>query len=139
MTANYTETACPVGYYCPEGTGWWNDNPCPLGTFSNVTHRYEQSQCMDCPGNVSFLIRRNPSRTFEALSIFCMWHLSFTGGYFCDSEGLSVPTDQCSAGYYCTLRANVATPNDGITGDLCRAGKLRDEHLFCDITVHTNC
>ena len=26
---------CPAGYFCPEGTGDYTLNPCPLGTFSS--------------------------------------------------------------------------------------------------------
>ena len=33
-----------------------------------------------------------------------------------------MPTDNCSAGYYCSAKAISATPTDGTTGDRCPAG-----------------
>jgi len=57
MTETYTSYPCPAGYVCPDGTGYWTDNPCPAGTFSNVTQRTDVSQCIDCPGNARFSIQ----------------------------------------------------------------------------------
>ena len=28
---------CPSGYYCPDGTEYDTQYPCPLGTFNNIT------------------------------------------------------------------------------------------------------
>ena len=36
--------------------------------------------------------------------------------------GLSAPTGDCTAGYYCTQGASVSTPTDGVTGDECLMG-----------------
>ena len=47
-----------------------------------------------------------------------------TGGYYCDSEGISKPSGLCAAGYYCSSSAQTATPSDAVTGDYCRAGTL---------------
>ena len=30
-------TICPMGYYCPEGTRYNHEFPCPVGTFNNRT------------------------------------------------------------------------------------------------------
>ena len=30
-------TICPMGYYCPEGTKFAEEFPCPEGTFNNDT------------------------------------------------------------------------------------------------------
>ena len=30
-------TMCPEGYYCPNGTSFYTDHPCPLGTFNPHT------------------------------------------------------------------------------------------------------
>jgi hypothetical protein len=40
-----TTTICPMGYYCPEGTRYNNEYPCPIGTFNNRTGKYSQT----CP------------------------------------------------------------------------------------------
>lgn len=44
------------------------------------------------------------------------------GGMYCQTAGLSAPTGNCSAGYYCILTATTLTPTDGVTGDGCPAG-----------------
>ena len=30
---------CPVGHYCPEGTGREQEFPCDAGTYNNVTSK----------------------------------------------------------------------------------------------------
>lgn len=43
------KTACPEGYYCPNGTGYdWQ--PCPAGTYSDVTGLTQESECTTCLG-----------------------------------------------------------------------------------------
>lgn len=32
-----TTTICRIGHYCPAGTRFWNEFPCPVGTFNNRT------------------------------------------------------------------------------------------------------
>lgn len=44
------------------------------------------------------------------------------GGKYCHIAGLAAPTENCTAGFYCILKATLATPTDGTTGDLCPAG-----------------
>jgi hypothetical protein len=33
----YTDKICPSGYYCPNGTEFDLQYPCPVGTFNNLT------------------------------------------------------------------------------------------------------
>lgn len=41
---------CPLGHYCPEGTGH-NPIPCPSGTYSDVLGLGAESECTKCdPG-----------------------------------------------------------------------------------------
>lgn len=84
---------CPAGYFCPNGTKWAKQYPCPVGTFGNVTKLMEEAQCTQC-----------------------------TKGYYCHKSGITVPTDQCHAGYYCVEGASVPTPNDTLTGAPCPPG-----------------
>jgi hypothetical protein len=43
---------CLVGYYCPLGTKTRKANPCPTGTFNNLTSRNSSSDCEPCtPGS----------------------------------------------------------------------------------------
>lgn len=42
---------CPEGYFCPEGTTHPFENPCPRGTYRNVTFGTSVSDCLSCtPG-----------------------------------------------------------------------------------------
>lgn len=43
---------CPAGYYCPLKTQTSNANPCPAGTFNNLTSRTGLDDCQPCtPGS----------------------------------------------------------------------------------------
>lgn len=77
-----TPKACPAGYYCPPGTQTEFENPCPVGTFSNSTGLYNESQCTLC-----------------------------TPGYYCDNPNMLEPAGQCNSGYNCTLAAIAPNPS----------------------------
>ncbi len=85
---------CPIGYYCPNGTRFGEQNPCPPGTFSNVTLLSRASQCSPCPG-----------------------------GYYCDEPATVTPSRLCGAGHYCASGCSIATPI-GDCGDLCDGGHV---------------
>ena len=59
-----------------------------------------------------------------ALSLRCNSSISWRDSLFL---GNTVPSGQCAAGYYCTQGANSSTPTDGVTGNICPAGK------YCEI------
>eukprot|EP01012_Entosiphon_sulcatum_P020572 TRINITY_DN2549_c0_g1_i18.p1 TRINITY_DN2549_c0_g1~~TRINITY_DN2549_c0_g1_i18.p1 ORF type:complete len:7257 (+),score=712.60 TRINITY_DN2549_c0_g1_i18:702-21773(+) len=84
---------CPVGYYCPNGTKFAHQFPCPAGTFSNITRRSAVSQCQLC-----------------------------TGGQYCATAGLYTPTGFCTQRYYCSAGASIPAPVDAKTGNLCPRG-----------------
>ena len=84
---------CQPGYYCPNGTRFSTEHPCPNGTFSASLNLKASSECQPC-----------------------------TGGMYCDSEGLSAPAGLCNSGYVCILGASSPTPTDGTTGDVCEMG-----------------
>lgn len=43
---------CPAGYYCPPKTTTSDANPCPAGTFNNLTSRTSPNDCQPCtPGS----------------------------------------------------------------------------------------
>lgn len=65
---------CPEGHYCPEQTS--TPDPCPLGTYSNVTKLSTQYECLNC-----------------------------TYGHYCGSQGLVEPSALCDAGFYCLIGA----------------------------------
>ena len=80
---------CPEGSYCPMET----TVPllCPPGTFSNVTHLVDVSQCLPC-----------------------------SPGFYCEESGLSIPSGLCFPGYYCTLSSSSPAPlSNDTTGGVC--------------------
>ena len=44
------------------------------------------------------------------------------GGKYCERQGLTNYTGECTEGYYCESGANVSEPTDGVTGDICPVG-----------------
>ncbi|CAN0099917.1 unnamed protein product, partial [Heterosigma akashiwo] len=99
-------TACPTGHFCPEGTEYATQYPCPNGTYSNTTMLEEVGDCTAC-----------------------------TPGSYCGTEGLSAPTGECAAGYYCGGGASVPTPDayfSSYLGDTCvnREG-LEEDNDVC--------
>uniref|UniRef100_A0A7S3JP84 Chitin-binding type-2 domain-containing protein n=1 Tax=Aureoumbra lagunensis TaxID=44058 RepID=A0A7S3JP84_9STRA len=81
ISGSITYEECPKGYVCPRGTSHPYEFPCPNGTFSNWTGLYDVSQCTPC-----------------------------LPGYYCNSTGLSEPTAQCDAGYFCQEGSIMAQP-----------------------------
>lgn len=59
--------------------------PCPIGTFGDNYNYVYMSDCQDC-----------------------------TPGMYCETEGLTAPTGNCSDGHYCTGAAETAQPIDHI-------------------------
>ncbi|XP_077105722.1 uncharacterized protein LOC143764221 isoform X2 [Ranitomeya variabilis] len=104
---------CPAGYVCPRGSQSGAEQRCPRGTYSQSRQLMAQEQCRSCPS-----------------------------GYYCADEGLTEPSGRCLPGYWCIGRAETANPADGVTGDLCPAGKFcKDGDIsgdceaghFCDV------
>lgn len=60
---------CPAGYYCPQGTKYPQQHPCPEGTWSNTVGAQNLSSCWPCPPRL-----------------------------YCNSTGLSQPSGVCDAG-----------------------------------------
>lgn len=40
---------CPAGFYCPQGTEFATEFPCPNGTYSNESSLAAASECYLCP------------------------------------------------------------------------------------------
>ena len=117
FTTGLTEPTgnCTAGYYCSLGAvfanpmaqaygdvcpggyycpeGTGDPLPCPAGTYLPDTGHDELSDCIACDG-----------------------------GKFCERQGQTNVTDNCTEGYYCESAASVATPTDGVTGDICPTG-----------------
>ncbi|KAL0973027.1 hypothetical protein UPYG_G00197910 [Umbra pygmaea] len=83
---------CPVGHYCPTGT--IHPQPCPVGTFSNLTKLVSQNSCETC-----------------------------SPGFYCDKSGLTAPAGECWEGFYCWHGAVVPNnPIRDSTGGPCPPG-----------------
>ena len=92
---------CPIGYYCPNGTEYASQYPCPIGTFSSSSGVTTQEECIPC-----------------------------TPGSVCTEYGLTEPNGVCSPGYYCTLGASTPAPTDGVSGDICPRGYFCETASF---------
>lgn len=104
---------CPAGFYCgssatvqplvcPTGSYCPKSSAlplkCSLGTFSSAEGLVAENQCEACPA-----------------------------GYFCDSYGLSAPSDKCFEGFVCTHSSPVANPVGQPFGFICPAGQYCPE------------
>ena len=58
---------CPMGHYCPTGTA--DPEPCPKGSFNNMTGLEAIGDCIEC-----------------------------TAGFYCEEVGMTSPSGLCSPG-----------------------------------------
>lgn len=63
---------CDPGYYCPTGTRFSDEFPCPAGTYNPNTDSSSINDCLNCPA-----------------------------GFYCDAGATSGTTNQCPTGHYC--------------------------------------
>ena len=63
---------CPAGYYCPAGTEFEAQYPCPEGTYNNNTGAWNETSCKYCPS-----------------------------GHYCEGVANVVPDGLCQPGFYC--------------------------------------
>ena len=97
---NYAVHDCPPGHYCPNGTKFDIEYPCPLGTYRNTTNGVREEDCTDCAAR-----------------------------YACDQKGLANPSVLCSAGYFCRSGSNTTTPLLGDNANECPAGHYCPEGI----------
>ncbi|KPP71460.1 SCO-spondin-like [Scleropages formosus] len=84
---------CPKGHYCPPGTHLPDQYKCPPGTFNSKERMDSIDGCISCPP-----------------------------GKFCFAMGLSEPTGDCHAGFWCQKAAHTPSPVAGPSGGPCPAG-----------------
>ncbi len=77
---------CPVGFYCPEGTGF-DLRGCPEGTYGPDPGYWSVSQCRQCDG-----------------------------GHYCSSRNGTAVTGPCQEGYYCSHGNTSPQPISQATG-----------------------
>jgi len=71
------------GYYCPNGTQYATEYPCPPGTYRNDSLGQSADDCYLCPP-----------------------------GRYCANEANVYPDGPCEAGHFCVLGSATATPMD---------------------------
>ncbi|KAL7831753.1 hypothetical protein AOLI_G00293010 [Acnodon oligacanthus] len=84
---------CPKGHYCPKGTSYAMQFPCPTGTYNPREGMDSLSGCLPCPS-----------------------------GHFCPTVGLTEPAGLCFSGYWCKEGSHTASPSAGRSGSLCPVG-----------------
>ncbi|PIK35707.1 hypothetical protein BSL78_27463 [Apostichopus japonicus] len=94
--SDLSNATCPTGYYCPAGTRYAVEYPCPPGTYNGLEGAYNISSCVDCL----------PS-------------------YYCQDPGLSTSQDLCFAGYYCEGGDDTPTPQICPEGNYCPEGSYK--------------
>ncbi|XP_053362892.1 sushi, von Willebrand factor type A, EGF and pentraxin domain-containing protein 1-like [Clarias gariepinus] len=85
--------SCPKGYYCPKGTRYATQFPCPVGSYNPKEGADSLSSCLLCPA-----------------------------GHFCPFFGLAEPAGLCISGYWCREGSHSASPSAGPSGSLCPVG-----------------
>ncbi|XP_059812735.1 multiple epidermal growth factor-like domains protein 6 [Hypanus sabinus] len=86
-----------TGDKCPPGyfcpSGTNSPKPCPPGTYQPLSGVTSRNECLPCPG-----------------------------GKYCESQGQSNVSGDCSAGFYCVSGSRSAFPLDGSMGAPCPVG-----------------
>lgn len=118
-TDGVTGNVCPIGHYCPVGTG--TPTPCAPGTYANTT---QNAQCSTCPAGFYCTNRVTPE--FCPAGFYCPTGTGFSwqpcpqgtfsanfgianvtqcvpclGGFYCNRNNLTAPVGPCNAGFYC--------------------------------------
>ena len=134
-TDSVTGDVCPIGHYCPQGSG--QPLPCEPGTFADTTLNDQCLLCTSgrycitgsnpqacpagyyCPEGTGHVWQSCPKGTYSSASGLAniTQCTPCTGGYYCNIENTTMETGQCDAGYYCRQGAESATPSPSLTGD----------------------
>ena len=133
---NSTSGLCNAGFYCPSGSvdaygrdalcpdhvanrsnpcprghycpmGSFEGTPCPVGSYSNMTRATSVDDCILCDV-----------------------------GWYCDSEGLTEPSGECAAGFYCLRNVSSSRPETGVAGDegtLQTGGDVCPAGFYCPV------
>ena len=85
---------CAYGHYCPLGTQYPYDNPCPAGKFSDSISNTQSSDWVDCAAGYGCTAGAN---SYTNPPVIC------AAGYYCPAGSSSSTQNQWPAGYYITL------------------------------------
>ena len=96
---------CPPGHYCVSGS--FRPQPCPQGTFLNVTHGQNITDCQSCPQGF-FCPELGTSNSIRECP----------EGYFCDGGSITGTENICPIGFYC--------PYGSASPQLCASGTYQE-------------
>jgi len=143
----YMKERCDAGHYCPRGTTYADQHPCPSGTYGEDLERNltSSTECTTCPARYRCLggtttttigdcvagyyceAGSSAAKPCSAGSYSNRTNLASDGecstcpaGYYCVGAG-SAPSGDCSAGHYCPVGSSSATEAD------CPAGTFSAE------------
>ena len=112
---------CLAGYYCTAGATdpnpTSNGDQCPQGSYCVTA----SPNFVNCPKGT---YGGAPQLTALSDCTFC------PPGLYCASAGLTAPTGNCSAGYYCSNASEEASPVSKSYGDECPTGS------YCPLSSH---
>ena len=141
-TAATNGITCPSGYYCPSGTEYATQFPCPAGTYSDSTGLTSDSQCLPCPAgkgcdpgtNVNTNPQKNcfpgyycPQGSNSPRGVPC------PAGTYSNAFGNQAQTDcstTCDQGYYCVAGSDRVT-GECQEGYYCPAGSTNATYMPC--------
>ena len=82
---------CPPGYYCPAGTAYPTQFPCPEGTYSDLYQRTVDTDCLKCPKGYAC---SNATNRYNNQMIKC------APGHYCPEGTSNITQNPCPGGYY---------------------------------------
>lgn len=129
----YEVLACPVGYYCPDGS--YIATECPAGTFRNDLYGKDVQDCGLCPAGTYCPSIGMSTPTVCGYGKFCpegsIVEQNCPLGTYNDEQGLydSRGCKECTAGSYCPFlgQTSVSSEHECDAGFLCLGGASRPE------------
>eukprot|EP01135_Chromosphaera_perkinsii_P005913 Nk52_evm8s371 gene=Nk52_evmTU8s371 len=105
------KVACMAGHYCPAGTGFADQFPCPPGTFTGATDLFQSTDCTDCTAGNYCLGGGSTVTGTCPVGHYCPTKTTFpdqfpcTAGTYVSSTGSTQSSDcvTCTQGHFCEL------------------------------------
>ena len=108
-TVDYQPFLCPDGHYCPTGTKFPNQFPCPAGTYNPIANQTSRSvACLPCPAG-NYCVAGSSQPAICPPGYYCpigtgaRTQFACHAGFYNDQTGLKNYTEckPCPPGSYC--------------------------------------
>ena len=108
-TVDYQPFLCPDGHYCPTGTKFPNQFPCPAGTYNPIANQTSRSvACLPCPAG-NYCVAGSSQPAICPPGYYCpigtgaRTQFACHAGFYNDETGLKNYTEckPCPPGSYC--------------------------------------